>query len=428
MENIYSVASTSSSTTYGNVMEVFKEMIISNFPPNFFRDIHMASEISYTNIRRRLGRNTRNEFKKLERPFIVINPQIQPQEDGYLQNIPLTKNYDNIESGLTKATLFPIIQDPEHQYELVYKLNRDQIQFEITITLDTLIQQLDLYKYMVNHFVWERPFVYKTALESMIPRSIVSMMGKLTQIDVFDKNTNQTPIMLQWMNAHSVFPITYKMRNGTSLDEFFLYYTPSLLITYSDLSADGVNRRNMADDYFQITFRASVEFNLPGRYALIGTKPRWDVFDIDLDIVNNDNTHDIIPMFTVNNLFAKYSYDKNGFKLYTTTRFKSEESCHEKKDVLPFGTLFEDSYIAEMKTCYASNIPMNTLCKFILLENSKELVEDIDWRINWNTLEIEIIKSNKFVTYTLIVYVNNIHFMNTFIDRIQRNRIDKPAP
>ena len=112
MENIYTIASSSASTTYGNIMAVFKQMLIQNFSVNYFKDVYISSEIAYTNIRRRLGRNTLNEMTKLERPYMSINPILQaPNSDMYLYDIPLTKNFDNMEYGIQKNTLFPILNN-----------------------------------------------------------------------------------------------------------------------------------------------------------------------------------------------------------------------------------------------------------------------------------------------------------------------------
>ena len=146
MENIYTVASSSSSTTYGNIMTFFKEYLERQFSIGYFKDINLSSEIAYVNVRRRLGRNTLKEMSKLERPYMTINPQIQPPNgDMYLFDIPLTKNFDHMEYGIQKNTLFPFLKNSTDLYMLSYKLNRDQIQFEMTITLDTYMQQLDLY-------------------------------------------------------------------------------------------------------------------------------------------------------------------------------------------------------------------------------------------------------------------------------------------
>ena len=74
---------------------------------------------------------------------------------------------------------------------------------------------------MVNHFVWDRPFAQVSSLESMIPKEIISYMGNISGIDILDDLNNNVPEMIQLMNRYSRYPITYKIRNGTSNDEFF---------------------------------------------------------------------------------------------------------------------------------------------------------------------------------------------------------------
>ena len=424
MDNIYTVASTSSSTTYGNIMATFKDLIIQKFPYNFFKDISLSSEIAYVNIRKRLGRNSLREISKLERPYMMINPQIQPPNtDLYLADTPLTKNFDNMEYGLRKGTLFQIINNATDHYGLFYKLNRDQIQFEITITVDTLIQQLDLVKYLNNHLVWERPFTVKTSLESMIPRDIIKNMGLISNIDI-DK-PHQTPIMLQMMNKYSRYPITYKMRNGTAMDEFFLYYNAEILINLTDLSPEQVNRRNMADDYYQITFRATVDFNLPGVFALIGDEPRPDIVQVDLESKNPFGPSDLIPLFTINNIYSKYKQERNGYVLHSNTRFQTERDPITKSDTLDLSALFDINYINVINRYNANNVPMETLLDIILLKDGEELNPD-DWSITWNNLKLKIDEADDNATYCIIIYVNGKLFNENITNDIEDVSSDKP--
>ena len=426
MENIYTIASSSASTTYGNIMAVFKQMLIQNFSVNYFKDVYISSEIAYTNIRRRLGRNTINEMTKLERPYMSINPILQaPNSDMYLYDIPLTKNFDNMEYGIQKNTLFPILNNAINDYTLFYKLNRDQIQFDITITVDTLIQQLDLYKYMVNHFVWERPFAVRTSLESMIPKEIIMYMGKLSNLEMYQKDNDNVPVMLQMLNMYSRYPITYKMRTGTSLDEFFLYYNAEILVTYEDLSIETVSRKGMADDYFQLTFKATIDFNLPGVYVVCGEKPRPNAVSIDLSVLGDANTHDLIPLYTINNLYSKYSAVKNGFILYTTSRFQTERDKVTKKDTLNLEVLFEKDYIDVIRETYINNIPMETLVDIILVKDEEELTEGTDWYMNWNNLELTINNADDKATYRILLYINNNIFNEKITDKINDRSIDK---
>ena len=426
MESVYAVASSSSSTTYGNIMTSFKEIIMQHFPVNFFKDVNLTSEISYVNIRRRLGRNTLNEMSKLERPYLTINPQIQPPNgDQYLFDIPLTKNFDNMEYGIQKNTLFQLLKNETDGYTLLYKLNRDQIQFEITITVDTLIQQLDLYKYMLNHFVWDRPFTTKSSLEAMIPREMIQSVGLLSNIDIEDADSNPIPLILNMMNKRSYYPITYKMRNGTSLDEFFMYYNVELLINYTDLNIDQVNRKGMADDFYQITFHASVDFNLPGAFVLVGNKPKPKCIDIVLDSRNPDGSHDLIPLYTINNFYSKYSPMKNGFILYTSSRFQTEQDSRTLRDILDMTVLFDQPYIDTIRKYHANNIPIQTLVNIILAKDGEELLEEKDWYMDWNRMNMIIENADDSATYCVIIYINNVLFNENIMNDIEDRQSDR---
>lgn len=425
MENIYTVASSSSSTTYGNIMTFFKEYLERQFSAGYFKDINLSSEIAYVNVRRRLGRNTLNELSKLERPYMTINPQIQPPNgDMYLYDIPLTKNFDNMEYGIQKNTLFPILKNSTDLYMLSYKLNRDQIQFEMTITLDTYIQQLDMYKYLTNHFVWDRPFTVRTCLESMIPRDIVKHMGLLSNINIDSKDTNPIPETLRMLNKFSRYPITYKMRNGTSLDEFFMYYNAEVLIEFTDLSIEQVNRKGFADDYYQLTFRSTIDFNLPGVYVLTGLKPKPKILEVTLDSIDTNGTHEMIPLYTINNFYARYAELKNGYLLYTSSRFQTERDPATKKDTLNLEVLFDNNYMNVIHKFFINNIPMKTLIDVILLKDGVELTTQ-DYKIDWNTLDMTIYNADDRATYCVLIYINNTLFAEHIINDVENQKTDK---
>lgn len=425
MENIYTAASSSSSTTYGNIMTFVKERLTQSFPAGYFKDVYLSSEIAYVNMRRRLGRNTINEFSKLERPFVTITPQINPPNgDMYLYDIPLTKNYDNIEYGIDANTLFAIIKNNDDGYTFGYKLNRDQIQFEIILTVDTLIQQLDLYKYLVNHFTWERPFTVKGSLEAMIPREIVKQMGLLSNINIDNPKSNQIPTILKMMNKYTRYPITYKMRNGTALDEFFMYYTAEILMTYSDLSLEPVSRKGFADDFYQIRFNCVAEFNLPGLFVLSGNKPRPRVLDVDIKVKEHDGYHDLIPLYTINNFFSKYPSTKNGYLYYTSTRFQTECDKNCSTDDLDISVLFEDWQVDIIHRYQSTNIPIETLVDPILLKDGEEMKKD--WIIDWSEMKLVIDNANNKSTYCLILYINNNLFSEEKIEDIENIQTDKP--
>ena len=420
------MASSSASTTYGNIMVFVKEKILQLLPIIQFKDINLSSEIAYVNTRRRLGRNTLREISKLETPNMRIIPRIQPPSgDMYLYDVPLTKNYNNIEYGIRRNTLFWILRNKDDGYFLTYKLNRDRISFDVEITVDTLIQQTDLWKYMLNWFTWERPYAVPTSLEAMIPRHMIKAMGKLSNIDIDNPKSNQIPVILQMLNRYSRYPITYKMRNGTGLDEFYMYYQTYVMLEFAELQVDEVNRKNHADDFYQVKFQCTADFNIPGLFALLGEKEPPKVIKEDLRVIEPDGCHELVPLFTVYNFYNRYPTIKNGFVYHTSARFKLDES-NKLSEKMPIQLLF-DSWRLDVIHEYDNNkVPMCTLINPILLRDGVELEEGKDFIIHWNSMELEIFNPDHEVTYQLIIYVNNNLFVDERIDHIDHERTDKP--
>ena len=406
-------------------MAFIKDYIVHLFPIGQFKDVNLTSEIAYVNVKRRLGANTLKEMSKLERPFMVITPQIQiPSGDQYLYDIPLTKNYDNIEYAIQSNTLFPLIVNKADGHYLTYKLNRDQIQFDIAITVDTRIQQIDLYKYMVNTLTWERPYSVIGSLEAMIPREVIKHYNLLENIDIDDSKSNQIPIALQNMNKRSSYPITYKIRNGTSLDEFFMYYRAEMIVTLSDLSMDEISRKNFADDFCQVRFNCSVEFNLPGFFAIIGGGPKPRELEVDLRVKEADGYHDLIPLFTINNFFSRYPSEKNGFIYYANSRFKTDCDNNQGIDHLDISVLFDDAKLDVISRYDANFIPIETLVDIIILKDQDELPNNL-WYIDWAKRELTIEQADNDATYRIIIYINYQLFNeeeSVEIENLQRDK------
>ena len=221
MDGIYTMASPSTSSLYGNVGCAIRQLILSKFPYNFFQYMNVSTEVAFHNLRRQFGSNTRTEMTKRKYPQLIIQPSYQvPDQDAFLQNIPLTKNDMDIQSNLDKRYLFEVIKDNEHNWALKFKVNRDRIEYEISVITQTMHQQLDLYKAMLNQMTWDRTFYYPAALEAVIPKTMINYMGKLCNIDI-NKYPEMIPTFLRHMNSISGYPITYKVRNASATDEFF---------------------------------------------------------------------------------------------------------------------------------------------------------------------------------------------------------------
>lgn len=423
MEGIYTLAAPSSSITYGNISCAVRELLFSFFPPNMFKYVHISSELAFRNTKRIFGSNSSLEFKKREKPFMIITPSYTDMDDDnrFLYGTPLTTTWDSVHSGVDKRYLFDIINDRDNGFKLRYKMSRDLVNYEVRLVFETLHQQLDIYRALDNLNTWDRPYIYRASLESLIPRTIVMQIAHLLHIDIDEKNNDNIAKLLQYFRRASRYPITYKMKNASGRDEFFLYYDHNTIVNLTGLRIDGGNKKNMVDDAYEITFNVGIEFNLPALYMLSGNP---DIIQkLRVDLVHKDyytNDKEIIPILTVNNFYNQYPTYRDGFKFYITSMF-NVELTKNNHDILPINELFSNDLIHIINENVMFNVDMSTLFKIILIKGNVELVEGKDYTINWNKLEVDISNLDPSETYRIVIYMNSIHIN----ERLQEITDDK---
>lgn len=436
MECIYTLGTSSASHTYGNVASFIKEILMDFFPQNFFTYMYIDSKIAWKNIKEVLG-NGDTEFKKRHYPYFIMTPRFNADMgDVFLSNTPLTSNMDNAVAGLSRNTLFPLVMDKEHSVGISYKLNRDKIDFEIELRLKSLSQQLDVHKNLQNQIMWNRPYLVNAALESMIPKSMIEYIGKIAGIDITTSTAenNKVPLIMQYLNGHSRSPITYKVRNSTSVEEFFLYYRTKILLTFSDLQHGDGMKKNSMDEYYPMTFRVSAEFNLPGMYALIGDhEKKFHGLKFDAVVHSPDSPTEMIPLYTYTNLYDRYDMDlMDGFKFYASTIVQAEEVNRGKDEKIAMSDIIPEDHMAILRQLIADNVDPETIFRFRLLKNSKELATNCDthdsapceWRVDWHRKRIVIHNADPMVTYRIIIYANLVQINQRFAvlqDSIKRD-------
>lgn len=408
MDGIISIANGSSSTLYGCIGCAIKDMIISKFPENYFKYSAVSSELATRNMRRTLGGNNyHTEIAKRQKPYLIIQPTYSAMDfDGPMQRIPLTSNFDDLQYRTDKRYLFEAIRDKKNGYNLKFKMNRDRIEFDITVTVSTLHQQLDIYRTILNQIVWERSFAFRMALESVIPKKMIAIMSKYCNMDL-EQSEEYIPILLKRLNACSGYPITYKMRNASATDEWFMYYTHNVITTFTDLNIESGNKKNMTDDYYNITFKVIAEFNMPGVYMIDGNLDKVSNIDVTLRSKEYQEENDAyFPLYTVWNLYSRFPAEMNGMQLYGTTIFQTSAPPTALEDRIDISCVLDNEHIKVIKTHKAWNMNPETLLSFYILQDQKLLTAGVDYRIDWNTLEIVVTTIDNTSTYRLIMYFN----------------------
>lgn len=433
MDGIISMANGSASSLYGNIAYAIRDLIISKFPPNYFKYIGVSSELATRNMHRLFGGpNSSTEIQKRSKPYLTIQPTFSVSDmDGALQNIPLTSNFDDLQYRVDKGYLFEAIRDTKNEYSLKFKMNRDRIECDITVMTPNLHSQLDIYRTMKNQMIWDRSFAYRAALESVIPKELIEIISKYCNMDIV-KHEEYIPILLQRLNACSAYAITYKLRNASATDEWFLYYTHNLIITFTDLNIETGRRKNMVEDEFPITFRVIAEFNLPGVYFIDGNTDKLRGLDITLvskDYQPEKDTY--IPIYTINNLYSRFPYESDGMQLYGATIFKTETSgkLEERIDIK---CVLDNDHIRAIRMHKSWKMNPDTLLKIYLLKDGIMQKYRDNFYIDWNTLELVVKNPDKELTYRLVLYfnyetvneiLNNTSYENNYtVDKLHENK------
>lgn len=439
MQSIYTLGTSSASHTYGNVISYLRVMLEEIFPERFLNGVYCDSQIAWKTIKETLGNGDR-EFVKRHYPYMIIQPRLNDNDTGrYLYNTPLTKNMDNVQAGLTRNTLFPILVDAANGVELDYRLNRDIISFDIEIRLKSQAQQIDIYKNLENQLLWDQPYFHAAALESMIPRSMIAYMGKIRGIDIDQGSKdgeNLVPLIMRYLNGHSRNPITYKVRNSTSVEEFFLYYDVNLLLTFSNLDRSDGMKRNSIDDYYSITFHVDAEFNLPGLYAIVGDNRR-QFHGMKFDaLVRNEGNYpggQMIPIYTFTNLYRNFAMEtEDGFQFYSSTIVTIDPEDKDQCDVIDLADVIPMDHMNVLRDYIHNGVNPETLFRFRLLADDRELPVNCRqtdyewWTINWEANNLTIRKGDPKKTYRIIVYANMVMLNEKVSHYHESSKVDIP--
>lgn len=435
MDGILAIANGSASSLYGCIGCALNDLIVSKFPNNYFKYTTISSELASRNIRRQFGTNTNIEMRKREKPYLIVQPTYSAADpDGPMQNIPLTRNLDDLQYRTDKRYLFEVLKDKKYGYNLKFKMNRAKIDYDITVATDTLHQQLDIHSMIQNQIIWDRSYSFRIALESVIPKNIIGIMSKCAGMDI-ERFPEYIPVFLQRLNSISGYPITYKMRNASATDEWFMYYTHNVIVTFTDLEIESGQRKNMVEDYFPVRFRVTAEFNLPGVYMVDGELNNFK--NVDLTLITKDyqgNIDSYYPLYTITNLFNRYPPEQDGMQLYGTTIFTEEGiKPAQVEDRIELGSLFDASHSRVIRAHSAWKMNPETLMKIYLLKNNEQLTLGIDYCIDYNRLELVLFKPDATSTYRIITYfnyntvneiLNNSEYENNYdVDKIKENDI-----
>lgn len=397
----YLTCQTSAAHTFGNLTAQVQKWLIDLFPKDTFKTIHVHSKLAHRQILSVSG-----DFIKKSKPMLIIRPRIEwDEKDVFLAGTLLTENRSHQYMTWSSGNLQSFVDDPARQLRVKFLMNRHVMMFDVILIFGTFMEQVNWANYIKNRMIIEHPFLLNTNLESYLDPEMLNVMSQCIGIPVHDENGSVKPF-LDYINSHSSYPITYKLKGSTNSEEFFRYYRASVDMLCGPLSVDDGSKTNMVSNAYQISFSIRAEFNDTGLYYLFSPKCNGEELQI-----NQSAT--IIPMYTDEYIYEDYKLNE-GWKMASRSSIKLDSNV---VDVINISPILNSSVKTLIRYHIDHGIPLSHFVDIRIRKQGELIRKGIDYEFDFDTLDLIFNKGSLFSTYSIMVYVN-IKYMNDFLKDI----------
>ena len=357
--------------------------------------------------------------------MILLRPRIEidtlddlPINQTYLAQRIYDINNDDIETGNLQNFFF----DQDNKRQIQFLLNALRIVFDVTILVETQMEQINLVHYFKNRVRqnWEMSTV--VGLESYISRDIMWLLAKDAGFeDVFTTSKeNRIGEFLSYVNNNSMYPVTIKYKNSTGRHEFFRYHHSHVNMAITGLSIDDPNKKNMVSDECAINFSLRCDFNTAGLYVYLSNNDTvFEEFRREGLIEGFDPSlteKDMISVVTPQKLYSRTM--PNGWQIYTTPAFDIDTK--ERPYPLDFSVLLNTSLLEAISYHKKHGIPLTTFMDVEVLKNERTMeMERNEYKIDWDNLTLYVYNCNQNVEYRFILYVNTVYLNDLLADIVK---------
>lgn len=396
----------STAHTFGNVTAFIQNWLLNLFREGGleFKTVHINSKIAHAQLR-----STPREYLKKTPPMFIIRPRIDwGDSEVFMRGTPLIQRMWDQYSLHGGTNLQPFFQDDRNRVAIKWQLNRYAMTFDVVLIFETLMKQINWANYFLNAVRQNIPFNLETCLESYIAPDLLKQLAEFVDVPFMDKD-GSTKEFLRYMNAHSIYPITYKLQGSNGKEEFYRYYPVNIDTCIQNFSTDEGERVGHVIDRYQISFTVRCEFNCTGFYYLFSDKIKnFHMITVDT------KSSEIIPIFT--DVLTKDDINLPlGWHLYASPscRLDSED------DSVPIGSLLNDSIKTCLKFHKERGIPPVEFFKLRVRKQGKLLQEGKDYTFDYDNLTVNFKNASTYYTYKFIIMIN-VEYINNLVKSVYK--------
>ena len=256
----------------GNVTAIMLQFIVDQFPNKTFSTVMPATKIAHRQLR-----HTPKQIRSQPYPMCIVNPRVSLSGiDARLAAGSFgTTLWSTTSNRFQNRSEMPeLFFDRRKGIEWRGKINRVVVYLDYVLSFQSLTEQLKWASYLINKIPTDGGFFgVDTAMELPLPDGFLEETAKYAGIPVHGVNGDVCQFT-DYLNMHSMFPVSYRFSSGRHKDAFYAYYMTEILCSLHDLNYSNITKaNNMVEDDCPITFTIRCEFNTIGLFDLSVPNP-----------------------------------------------------------------------------------------------------------------------------------------------------------
>ena len=399
---------------YSLAIEYMRNWFIRQFDDDYFKTVYINGKHIFDDYRR----FNKTKLIKIEKPAVAITPEVE--YDYNRDTIDLRYGGLGIYYSRTRYFQDPIIQDYDNNYFLRMRLEALKMNFTFRVRVSSKAQQIDRSNWMKYAFrvgSTQKEFVdydFHLPYEAMLNMAYHAGYEIIYPDNdkIFQPKIKNVAGFLHYMNSHSLYPITYKLRTVNGNSEFFIRTSQLTHIDNTQsLSLDTGERESQLDNNFHIDMNCILTIPVPQEYIYYSSK------ELEKTLKDRETT---VGLYSFKQL-SPPEKDEHGWREYISTEYVDDDKYIESIDLTELidGSDLQKVIDYTIKTLVSPSIFVNI--KIYNAQREKNI------KIDWEKLLI-IPENPKFKDeYSQIsVYVDLEYLNNTMIiiDDIYKGRLE----
>lgn len=321
-----------------NVVGAFNDWIQSFFDPNYFTMTRIRTQSSYGEFK-----SFMKKIYKIEKPFLVIDPQSIEMDDEsiFSQNMVNRYNmYDPDHDNIGAQLIYSLPVGKDDMFELVYRRNRFRFEFDILIMEQNLDRQLNTYNKMMMTIRHNSKFLLPRVIPHLLPLKYMKIIAELHGYDY------KTEEFLTFMNSVCRYPIIRRISpNGKYT--FYMQQEMNLQVEVPGYPNKDTAEMSAAIEWgARITDTFIIRADLPAEYLLMIPEIHRKKYS---KIIEDDpeNISVISPVYAD----LDWPTEINGYTLSNRIDIMVQEGDDHSLDIKPVIKSFDENIYNRILEC-----------------------------------------------------------------------------